>query len=488
MDYSTFQPYAQDAERTVQVFIYPRGYSTLQIRLGQAAAVAFELTPFVAKLTQQPQQTDITLAWHNELYDAATQPTIGMSVEVRLDGKTLWLGYVYGISDFNLRTGTKTMTLTVRTVDASPAWRTFQRSTNLYSINTPLTYILQQVTQACGVDPLDFLIPTLPVYTVQSTTQLAQMALWDILTALLQPCGFDPYINALGQLKAVSRDTTRVADLVLDDSRLVSVNGSKSKPPVNVVRINWLDPNLATSSQVTRKLAETTISTGFFMFKHKQDVWFSSDGSQRAHNTFLITRQSANSGLLPTCTENYTQLTDQLGRIELDTLYWSPALVAGSFAAQMLASFIPDGLDYVHDITIPAGKPLHAGAVLAMALVMMSIGTGVYEIWGQPFSYVHNRNKTDAYDSKMETWEEQLNEISTDFVMNEDMAKAYATRELIYQSRAASQWSVTIVDDPRIEKGDILQLQDGSRLYVTNYTRDLSMGAAALLKVDGFRC
>jgi hypothetical protein len=44
------------------------------------------------------------------------------------------------------------------------------------------------------------------------------------------------------------------------------------------------------------------------------------------------------------------------------------------------------------------------------------------------------------------------------------------------------------VDDPRIERGDIIALKDGSRVYVTDYTRDLSFGAPATLDITGFRC
>jgi hypothetical protein len=43
------------------------------------------------------------------------------------------------------------------------------------------------------------------------------------------------------------------------------------------------------------------------------------------------------------------------------------------------------------------------------------------------------------------------------------------------------------VDDLRIEPGDIIELHDGSRLYVTGYSRDLTRGASAELQVTGFR-
>jgi hypothetical protein len=62
-----------------------------------------------------------------------------------------------------------------------------------------------------------------------------------------------------------------------------------------------------------------------------------------------------------------------------------------------------------------------------------------------------------------------------------------AARELIYRVRSASVYGVTIVDDPRIEPGDLLQLPDGSRLYVTGYRRMLHRDAPAVLEVEGFQ-
>ena len=119
---------------------------------------------------------------------------------------------------------------------------------------------------------------------------------------------------------------------------------------------------------------------------------------------------------------------------------------------------------------------------------MMSIGTGVYEIWGTPYDMVHARNTTTAYGKNTQDWEINVAEIENDFVMNQEQSQGFAVRELIYSYRSASSYNISIVDDPRIERGDIISLKDGSRVYVTDYTRDLSIGAAATLDITGFRC
>ena len=44
-----------------------------------------------------------------------------------------------------------------------------------------------------------------------------------------------------------------------------------------------------------------------------------------------------------------------------------------------------------------------------------------------------------------------------------------------------------MIDDPRVELGDIIQLSDGSRVYVTGFSRDLTFGAAATLDITRLR-
>ncbi|MNG09144.1 hypothetical protein D3C84_925480 [compost metagenome] len=127
-----------------------------------------------------------------------------------------------------------------------------------------------------------------------------------------------------------------------------------------------------------------------------------------------------------------------------------------------------------------------AGQV-AFFLIIMSLGTGVYEIWGEPFDYVHETNTTEAYNDSTPEWMRLEETIDSDFVMNEGHAQQIAVRELLYRSLSATTWNVDIIDHPALERGDILQLPDGSRLYVLSFSRDLTRGSAAMLSVQGFR-
>jgi hypothetical protein len=310
-----------------------------------------------------------------------------------------------------------------------------------------------------------------------------------MFTVLMQPSGLEPYVDARGRFKAISRDTTRAADITLsDNTRLLSVNGSKSRSPVTEVKIKWLDPNLTEVSQQDRMLDRATMTAGFFKLKLERDVTFSQDGTQRARNTHMVVRQSANAGLLPVCSEDYSQKSITGGQIVLTTYAWVPGLATAAIAAKVAAHNIPDGVVSFGSFTIPIGRKVEAVADVVLFLTMMSIGTGVYEIWGTPYDMVHARNTTTAYGKTVQDWEINVAEIENDFVMNQQQSEGFAVRELIYAYRSASSYNISIVDDPRIERGDIIALKDGSRVYVTDYARDLSIGAPATLDITGFRC
>jgi len=235
-------------------------------------------------------------------------------------------------------------------------------------------------------------------------------------------------------------------------------------------------------------VAKESITAGFFKLKQTRRVYWSEDRRQRAENTFMKVLASVNDGLLPVGDEDYSQTDEFSGKITVTTLMWVPTLATVSMSIMLLSAALPDGVASLGGgVTIPIGRRIEAAGQVAYFLIIMSLGTGNYEIWGDPYDYVHETNTTEAYDLNAPAWVRLEETISSDFIMNEAHAQAMAVRELLYRSMSAHSWNVDIVDNPLIEKGDILRLPDGSRLYVVDYSRDLSHGAPAVLSVKGFR-
>ncbi len=474
--------YPLDTTRLTTVFVHP-GKSPLEVLQG-IGLTPFELTSFVSSISQSQDSCNVKLAFHDELY-GVDQPMAGQVLEIKLEGDSFWIGIIQSI-DSSLQSGERSMSLSVRRRDNTPAWRDVRRATDIYPTATPLSYIGRQIAQSLGLTTPEILLPETGSSTVHSNTQLADLTPWQMLETIYQPSGLEPYVDCRGRLKCISRDARRVTDILINDNhRLIEVSGFRSKPALTEMRIKWLDPNLTESAQMNRLLDRASITAGFFQLTQNRDIYFGSDQTQRARDTHMIIRQSANSGLLHFCSEDYEQLTTTMGRVTLRTSIFAPMLAIDSMAGMIASSFIPDGVGSY--LTIPIGRLIHAGLEVVVLIIMMCMGTGQYEIWGTPYNYVHARNTTTAYNPAAKPWEIKPQEIENDFVTNDDEAQAFSVRELIYEARSSQTYNIKIVDDTRIERGDIIELKDGSRMYVTGYNRELTNGASAVLSVQGFR-
>lgn len=480
-----WQPFGQDQAKAVTVIRHPTA-SFADILQG-AAVDGVDLTAYVASATQTSQDCTVTFSYHTEL-NGTNQPAPGELLEVKMNGLTLFVGVIDSVEDYTFQSGDHRLTIKAYSRQNMPAWKDVKRVTDLYATGTPVSTIASDIATAVGLQAVEINIPPINVYTVHSNMQLANMSAWEMLTGVLLSSGLDPYIDARGVLKAVSRDLARPSDVILTQDRVVSIGGSKARSPVTSVRVKWLDPALSQVVQQDQVLDTATITAGFFQRHVHRDSYFSQDRSQRAMNTYMTIKQSANSGLLNVCSETYTQLSPTQGGIDLVTSWWAPHLAIDGLAGIIAASYIPDDVAaFGGGVTIPVGRLVEAVSQVGVMLIMMAIGTGVYEIRGQPYDYVHARNTTEALADGVPSWLLNNSEIEDDFTMSEEHAQAFAARELIYQNRSSTAYKATIVDDPRIEMGDIVQLYDGSRLYVLDYSRDLSIGSANTLDITGFR-
>lgn len=479
-----WSPVGSDTKRNTSTWYHPSA-TPLEMVTGTHVD-GIDLSEFATRLSHSASEGQVTLSWHREL-DGAAQPKPGHILELREGGMTLWWGIIEGLNDYRLSSGQRVLNVLARSRDASPFWRETRRISELYPVGTPLHFISSEVAESVGLTAPEMMIPESSNCTVHSNTQLADLTAWEMLEKLNAPQGLSPFVDAIGRLKFISRDILRASDAVLTDERLLSVSAAKARPPLTAIKLKWLDPNLSKVIQQAQQLAAETITAGYFQIKQRKEILFSADGRQRAENTYLVIRQSANSSLVHVCEETYSQLTQTSGEIVLLTSFWVPTLISAGMGAMLATAMIPDAVAVPPVETIPTGRVIQAVAGLEVLLVMASIGTGMYEIWGNPYDFIHARNTTEAYDDSAPSWMEKIVEIENDFVMDEAQAQAFAVRELIFQVRAASLFTATIVDDPRIEKGDIIELADGSRLWVEDYRRDCTSGTSATLEVQGFR-
>ena len=476
---------SEDVVRNVQLVHFKATSTTWAQLVDGTATVYQDLSPFVDNLTQSESGLTVGLVFYQELYGVA-QPKIGDLIQVRLDGLPLFNGQIEDLSDYRESRGERGMSLTVRSRDSNSLWRQTKWVGNIYPAGSELGVIARDVLTAIGLTTSEIRGSlVLGVSTVHGDTQLADTPAWDMLTDLLQVAGLEPWVDALGRFKPISRDIVRTADLVLEPYQLLRISGSRNKTAVTAVILKWLDPNLSKSLQQAQMVARESITAGFFKLKQERELYWSDDRRQRADNTWMKIITSVNDGLLPVGDEDYEQKSEFSGEITVTTKVWVPTLATASLAAMIYAATIPDGVAIF--ATVPEGRVIEAIGQTAFFLIIMSLGTGVYEIWGEPYDYVHETNTTEAYNDSTPEWMRLEESLDSDFVMNEGHAQQIAVRELLYRSLSAITWNVDIIDHPALERGDILQLPDGSRLYVLTFSRDLTRGSAAMLSVQGFR-
>jgi hypothetical protein len=484
-----WQPLTKDSTRVASVIRHPT--ATFAQIIGGTATDAIDLTIYASSIKHTSKDADVKLTYHTQL-NGTNQPQTGELIELQLNGQTLWIGIIDSIESYTMQTGDHSLAIKAYSRDNTPAWKSIKRVTNLYAAGTPVNLIAADIAGAMGLLPIEVALPMTSTYTVHTNLQLSNMSGWDMLTAALLSSGIDPFVDARGVLKGISRNLARASDVVLTQDRVIAITGSKKTTAFTSVRILWLDPNLSEVVHQDQVIATATITAGFFQLHQNLDVFFSVDRTQRAKGTYMVIRQSANSGILHVCSENYIVFDQLHGQIQLKTAAWAPTLATAALAGIIISSFIPDlvvtgGFIVEGGFTIPVGRLVEAISEVSILLIMMSIGTGMYEIRGTPYDFVNARNTTEAIASGIPNWLIQNQDIQNDFVMNEAHARAFAARELIYLFRASAAYNAQILDDPRIEPGDIVELPDGSRIYVLDYQRNLTYGASALLDIIGFR-
>jgi hypothetical protein len=487
MDYR-WRPVSRDSKRELKVLLH-REAAIHDVRRGEDVGEndIVDLTPFVTQGSQSAFECTVTLKFNRELFgDVQPKPNQILEIQFFQDAKwmPLWIGVVEALRSFTLSRGERSLQLIAKTRDSTDIWRNTKRVTPLFPQMTNFTYMVQRIARAVGMMGDEIALPASAFATAHTNTQLADMNAWDMVEAIFLPMGWTPFIDGVGRLRAADRSLQgRIPDVKLDDSRMVKVGGERQRPPASRVTVKWLNPELKRFVKQGQKLTEEIVTVGWFSPYWKRTFYFSEDQTLRAENTYYVENPSVNT-FRPTAFVDiyYTQQTENRGKLTFHNKNFY--LMAWIIHQWFTAHGAPDGV--AGTATVPIGRKIEAIHMLAFTLALMNMGVGVYEIWGNPFDWVHARNTSVAFDSSVPPWVDRNVDVDSDFIVNEEHAKAVAIRELIYQARAANKWSVTLVDDPRIEFGDVLQFPDNTQLYVEDFTRSLERGSEAVVEVSGF--
>lgn len=383
----------------------------------------------------------------------------------------------------------------MRRRDGFPYWRELRRVTDFFAVGTDLSEMAGTLLSSMGLAADEYVIPFSGISLVHDRWQFTDRNAWDILEEILQPALCEPFVDALGRLRVITRNVNRPADITVPAERLVELTTAASRPALTAMRVKWLDRDLAIARQNERVLATASATCGFFCPSTTLDVWWSSDHTLRAENLHFNRKQSINDGLIigkliRVGEESFDE--DAHGPFGGKIKVWIDGYVPGLATVELglWVGFhaLPDMVTGIGiaGITIPWGRVIEGFAGGVLLTTMMKIGFGVYEITGVAYDYVQQTNVLTAYDKHAPEWETRIQELESNLIPDQATAETVAVGELIYRAREANKASLVIADDLRIEPGDILSLPDSQRFYVTGYERELTRGADAVLKLDGF--
>ena len=390
-----------------------------------------------------------------------------------------------------------------------------------YTVGTDLGVMLRDICLVnLGMNEAELRVPpTLGHYFHHNTNQIVEMTPWESFESILQVGLQSPFFDGEGKLAGYRRDVNRAPDVILPDAhRIYDLEVvARTGDATNKVIVTYLDSQLTEVDGEYQKLGTAQITTGFFTNEEKLDCWWSEDRRQRAKNTRLKIIKSVNGNLLPVGTEKYREIDEFHGRITITISSWVPLLATGMVLEYLAAAMIPDKqadetlgfatLECQVDpathhgtafgpvtasstpagFTIPWGKVLQAQASIAIMLIMMSLGSAQYEVWGIPYDLCYLEKTVIAQEEGLEYWQEVELEIKNDFIGTAAQAEALALNELIYQKSASYPRKVVMEDHPGIEIGDIVQLPDGRRVFVQEMARTLKRGEIPILEITGFK-
>lgn len=482
---------------------------------GKASQTPMDLTPYCSDLSWNPAQLDFTL----EDPDQAFHPDHGASRRYLADKAIIrlkegdsrvdeadWVwtftGQIKGQTGWRVsrRSSALQTKVTVFSRDNTQGYKRRNITSRSYTVGTEIGVMLYDIAATyMGLTAGEIRVPpTLGLQLRHKVNQLSQVTPWDAVSAVLETVGRVPYFDGEGKLTSLNKNLIRPVDRPLPDwVRVYDYEiPARNQDCVNKVRVTFLDSALERVDSPYQKLGDAQVTSGFFSHGEKLQCWWSDDHTQRADGTHMLVKKSINSGILPVGSESYRVIDEFHGEIEVEVSSWIPILATLMLIEYLAAALIPDdvivfnvgwGVSVGEGITISLGSLLQAQAMVVILLIMMSMGSAQYEVWGTPYDYAYLEKESTAIEEGLEYWEINEKQIKNDFIGSYDQADALAIIELTWEKSNSYPRRLLIDDDLSLEIGDIVSLPDGRKFLITDMHKQVKRGEISQLALDGFK-
>ena len=489
---------------------------------GEFTQTPLDLSPFCSDLNWSPAQLGFTLQDPEAIFHpdtGAQRQYLADSAIIRLregdervaEDEWPWTftGMIIGQAGWqkNRKGGVMQSTVTAYSRENIQGFKRRLITSREYTVGTEIGVMLGDIVQTfLGLTPEESRIAsTLGLQLRHKVNQLSQVSPWDAISALLQTVAKVPYFDGEGRLTALDKNMNRLPDRILPD--YIRVHDyqipARNQDYINKVRVTFLDSELKRVDSPYQKLGDAQVTTGFFSMHEKLPCWWGADHLQRADGTSMLVIKSVNSGILPVGVERYQQVDEFHGQIDVDISVWVPILATVMLMEYLAAALIPDkvnagqpvqtdvisgtGITLPFGITISWGRIIQAQAMLGIMLIMMSMGSAQYEIWGTPYDYAYLEEESLAVEEGLNYWQENEKQIRNDFLGSYEQADSLAVTELIWEKSNSYPRRLIIDDDLTLEMGDILVLPDSRKFLISNMSKKIKRGEVPQLTLEGFK-
>ena len=479
--------------------------------------VPFDLTPFVTnvnwsydKLTFQI--ADEILRYHPDTGDLTANIRQGRGIRLT-EGfvgipDNQWLptftGVVQGSYAWSLVRGAgPKATVSVQSRESNQAWRQRFITSKKYTVGTDYSVMFNDVAQDIML-LTDGEIKTPASWNFlfdKQINQIVNISPWEGLTSLAQGALLRLWFNGNGQLATYPLTVDRVASQILTNEVINTYSQpGNSDEVINKVVVTYLDNVLTRVDGAIQSLGTANVTTGFFDQEIKLDVHYSDDKKQRADQVFLEVKNSINENDLGISIGNERlDIEDEFGGqlvVTVDAFVSGlavagiAAIIAGALVPNLVNTLVQVGLSgtgFGVGQTTNSGTAVMAAGVVAVMVAMMILGTGVYEVKGVPFDFAFLEKRAIALIDNILFWEEKQLDIRNEFISTAEHAHSLALQELLFEQSKLNPRSLLIRYDPRIERGDILEIPGAFKLFVLDASRSLVRGGTQVTSLGGVR-
>ncbi len=360
-----------------------------------------------------------------------------------------------------------------------------------------------------GLGQDEILFGAMGFLSLAETNQIVQLPPLQALYECMFPAGKKPKFDSMGRLTAVDVNLDKPAVRIFSDlSPLIqSVVAAPNDVEVNnQVIIRGLDHVMTKVVQDPQLLSTIPITTGFFDRSFDRDEFYSDDHSQRAQDTFLVTRKK-----IKWAKAKWEERDEFHGHLSIDTHYLANVreIIFGIYAACQVSIIAIDlffqesqgisGIIVTLEDAATGGETVTALAILRAALQttaqlalvgllwsMNYIGSGEYDVYGSPFEFVYQELVSDNRLVGLDPSELRTYDYRNDFITTMADLDAIGAQRLRRELVKNQVFEIKLLDDPLLEVDDVIEI-NGARYYIVTAERTLSRGGDWILTLTTWK-